>query len=263
MKGLDNLGNTCYFNTAIQCLLQIPVLSNYFIVNEYKGDSEFVKEYEKVVKTYWTSSKNISNLEKLLKIFQDNFKTFQNNNQHDCHEAMLGIIDLLPKECQEIFEGKVVQETIYPDGKSYKEDVFSLLSMFPSPSGKLEETFSNFSKWDVLSDYIDDKGKKYNCATTRTIIKKLPPIFVIYFPMYLSKVRMSIPDSLILDGKKYSTFALCTHQGSVNSGHYIAFTKHKNQWYIKNDGLCQKIDHFPSNDFHYIVMFKQIIDETH
>lgn len=53
MKGFENFGNTCYFNTAIQCLLHIPVLTNYFIKNPYDGDCSFTNEYSKVVHGYW------------------------------------------------------------------------------------------------------------------------------------------------------------------------------------------------------------------
>lgn len=262
MKGFDNLGNTCYFNTAIQCLLQVPILSNYFIVNKNVSDTDFGKEYEEVVKSYWSEKKVFKNLDNLLKLFKEKNKKFDNRDQHDCHEAMLAIIDMLPRECQEIFEGELLQETVYPGGKSQVVEKFSILTMFPDSTGDLLKTFQKFSEWNVLSDYVDENGKKYNCSTTRTMIKKLPCVFVLCFPMYVSKTKITIPDNLLLDGIRYSTFALCTHQGSVHGGHYVAFTKHKEKWYIKNDGLCQEIEHFPTTDFHYIVMFKRIVDET-
>ena len=34
--GLANLGNTCYFNAILQCVLQIPLLVTYFIRNEFE-----------------------------------------------------------------------------------------------------------------------------------------------------------------------------------------------------------------------------------
>ena len=34
--GLNNMGNSCYMSSAIQCLLQMPQLSSYFITGQYR-----------------------------------------------------------------------------------------------------------------------------------------------------------------------------------------------------------------------------------
>ena len=36
--GLSNLGNTCYMNSALQCLIHIPQLKNYFIYNGFERE---------------------------------------------------------------------------------------------------------------------------------------------------------------------------------------------------------------------------------
>ena len=53
MKGFENFGETCYFNTALQCLMCIPVLTNHFIRYPYDGECTFTREYSKLVRIYW------------------------------------------------------------------------------------------------------------------------------------------------------------------------------------------------------------------
>jgi ubiquitin C-terminal hydrolase len=36
--GLNNMGNTCYFSSALQCLLRTPFFTSYFLSNQYKKD---------------------------------------------------------------------------------------------------------------------------------------------------------------------------------------------------------------------------------
>ncbi len=38
LAGLNNLGNTCFMNSALQCLSNTVQLTNYFLSNEYLGD---------------------------------------------------------------------------------------------------------------------------------------------------------------------------------------------------------------------------------
>lgn len=40
---------------------------------------------------------------------------------------------------------------------------------------------------------------------------------------------------LDLDDSQYELFALTVHVGSLNSGHYVAFAKRYNKWYLFND----------------------------
>ncbi len=97
MKGLENHGNTCYFNTALQCLLYIPVLSNYFIRNPYAGDCEFTKLYGDLLKMYWTRGKEHITIKNVIEAFQKEFPRFRTNEQHDVQEAVLCIIDILER----------------------------------------------------------------------------------------------------------------------------------------------------------------------
>jgi len=38
---------------------------------------------------------------------------------------------------------------------------------------------------------------------------------------------------------KYELFAVTVHIGSIESGHYIAYTKRYGKWYNFNDEMCE------------------------
>lgn len=37
LVGLNNMGNTCFLSAALQCLMRTPILSVYFLTNQYQG----------------------------------------------------------------------------------------------------------------------------------------------------------------------------------------------------------------------------------
>ena len=100
MKGLINHGSICYFNSALQCLLQVPQLSNFFILKEYKGDCEFTNEYKRILKECWLEKVQppVANPMALFKLFKRKFSQFSVHEQGDCQEVIFCILAHLKKK---------------------------------------------------------------------------------------------------------------------------------------------------------------------
>ena len=72
MKGLNNVGLTCYMNSTLQCLLHIPELTNFF-VNSY---NEFSNKNEKIIQKTETKGKISKEYKALLTEIFSNSRNF-------------------------------------------------------------------------------------------------------------------------------------------------------------------------------------------
>ena len=63
LKGLDNIGSTCYMNSTLQCLLHLNNLVSYFL-NEYPKDFNLLNERNKNCPTHGNISKAFYDLTK-------------------------------------------------------------------------------------------------------------------------------------------------------------------------------------------------------
>ena len=67
LAGLENLGNSCYMNCAIQCLSNTPELTLYFLSQKYKEEineenplgtkGKIAKKYAYLIKKLWFDNK--------------------------------------------------------------------------------------------------------------------------------------------------------------------------------------------------------------
>jgi ubiquitin C-terminal hydrolase len=234
MKGLINNGNTCYFNTAVQCLLYIPVLSNYFLKCPYVGECEFTQLYSHLVAIYWKNGKEMINVKPLLESFKKKFPRFKSNEQHDVQEAILCIIDIIERAVPNIkpwFYGKKTQETIWPDGKSSNVEDFSV-HIITSSGNDMGEMLLKSTDWNTIENFEDTSGEVHSVATTRMLFSKLPQVLMISFD---TKSNVKIIENILIDKYEYNLISSAVHVGDQDDGHYVSFAKSRNKWFLLND----------------------------
>jgi ubiquitin C-terminal hydrolase len=239
---------------VVQCLLHIPVLSNYFLKTNYKGDCEFTKLYQTLVKFYWVSEeKGCINLKPLMREFFKHFPRFDNADPQDAQEAILCIIDILVRSSPIIkswFYGKKTQETVWPGGKTSTSEDFSI-HITSTNGDNLGEMLNKSTGWNVIENFEDTNGKIHNVATTRMLFSKLPQVLIISLD---KKTNISVIEKLLIDKYEYNLIASATHIGNEMDGHYVSFVRREDKWYSANDEFLNEINLLTSGG-HYVMVY--------
>ena len=106
--GLVNLGNTCYFNSALQSILHIKVLYEFVLSSRFdssinktnpKGSKgRFAMAFKDLVKMMSNDTSEPRTPKDFRNIFIQQFKSFANYEEHDAQEALCSIIDGLHED---------------------------------------------------------------------------------------------------------------------------------------------------------------------
>ncbi|TMW67387.1 hypothetical protein Poli38472_011007 [Pythium oligandrum] len=130
--GLRNLGNTCFMNSALQCLSHVEVITKYFLSNKYIRDlnkdnplgtgGSLALEFDALLKELWFgTSPSISpaGLKRAIGRFAPQFSGFQ---QHDSQELLAYLLDGLHEDLNRVKQ-KPYTEVKESDGKQDDAEV--------------------------------------------------------------------------------------------------------------------------------------------
>jgi len=269
-SGLENFGNTCFFNASINLLLSCSSFSEE-IVNWKKTVT--CGHLNKVL-----ISDDVNRGSDLWNYFKLVVPSLANGRQHDSHEVVMYLFDVIEKETMAKTRSK--QRTVSFTGRNYNEiltlsankyfmddldGVPELLRMFNGQYRSIitcSECFREKNQWDIytnlcihsgipsvrlfLEDFCRSDEIEYDCeyCEKRTVTKKKMEIWklpkVLLFQA-VSKNLRQINLTLNLTDKnetrrEYYLKSICFHTGSTfQSGHYYSAILKNKEWYIVND----------------------------
>ncbi len=151
MKGLPNLGATCWLNALIQCLR---------VTREWNenAEDEFTVELLKLLRCETDDTTNF-----LRQLPMNPF----GNGPNDSQEALLYILDRLERTVHlKDFTGELNQTVIYPGGRSVIRGV------------PFTVWFQSNEKEDVIEGYADSSGETHRVSVVRRELTKVPDILV-------------------------------------------------------------------------------------
>ena len=126
--GLCNMGNTCYMNSALQCLSNTEDLTKYFLLHYFKSEINngsslsskgiISKSYYNLINSLW----NDNNKQFLPKEFRITFckktKLFMTGEQQDSQEFLLALLDNLHEDLNRITNKKYMELQEQQKGES-------------------------------------------------------------------------------------------------------------------------------------------------
>ncbi len=239
MKGIINIGNSCYMNSGIQLLF------NSTAFREISEETE-VKEY---IDNYDNNNFNPSNFKNIL---LKKTKIFNNTHQQDSFEFIVYLLDAIdnPKIHTKLYSLFGIESSVFIKCKQ--------LDCLKEHSNKQVELFLNLPMSDNLDDsYRTYKGiekmeNNYNCeeckrkviARKKTVTSQWPKNLIIVLKRFDHNMRknnnkINIP---LLWRHGYKLKGGIIHMGSYGGGHYIYYGEENGEWFIANDSHISKIN---------------------
>ncbi|XP_065569068.1 ubiquitin carboxyl-terminal hydrolase 2-like [Artemia franciscana] len=149
LVGMRNLGNTCYMNSALQCLLHLEDLRDYFLENYFRSDvnsntmtqGNFAEGFADLFQSVWSGNLNCivpTNFKKLVNAYRPDFR---GNDQQDSDEFLVFLLDALHEDLNKVKKKQPMKEQ-ENEGKTQSEASYvAFINWESSNKSKISDLF--------------------------------------------------------------------------------------------------------------------------
>lgn len=243
--GLINIGNTCWLNSLLQCIINLHRSIRIFNRPVKKPLHQLLLELAEN-----PSLNSINILNQVARHFGD---TFASGLPHDSSEAFLLLIEKLQKEEQSspnlhhslhtfISKSSLNNWTASQDNKSTR--IYEIF--YSQIRYKLSDKTIRYEPMSIFPIHINSSfADSFEELFKHKNITLLSPVITIQIVNCKTIQPQLIADCFVIDydGKKmlYRFNSCIYHLGHQNDGHYISVVKIKHIFYLCNDNSISKI----------------------
>ena len=135
LVGLNNLGNTCYMNTGLQCLSNCELLTKYIIGKYYEKDinknnpigsqGEIVEKYAQLINHIWLGNKECLYPLQFKQAFGKMYQAFNDFRQQDTQEFISYLLDSLHEDLNKVLKKPYIQTKDIPNNLT-DDEIFKI-----------------------------------------------------------------------------------------------------------------------------------------
>ncbi|PVD38407.1 hypothetical protein C0Q70_01022 [Pomacea canaliculata] len=254
--GLVNLGNTCFFNSTLQCLTYTAPLVNYCFSEEHpktckQQNSCLMCELRRHIRSAFQHSGHAFKPQLMLQKLKSIAKHMRWGRQEDAHEFLRYLVDGLQRAC---LNG-------YAKLDKFSKETTIINQIFGGfLRSQVEDALAKFVKAETLDSdnaYKCEKCQQKVPAQKRFSIHKAPNVLTLQLNRFdynriAGKINRHIqfPEKLNIrpymsqkqgESVMYSLYGVLIHSGfHCNSGHYYCYVKAPSKtWYLMNDSMVR------------------------
>jgi ubiquitin C-terminal hydrolase len=256
MKGLQNLGNTCYMNAALQMLLNNEDFCK--LVLKYSPHSIILNKIGEFITSYYSDNNNSivpSDIKKIIEARKDLFVGYA---QQDSTEFIVFFLDIIDTEIKKIDKNSKELNDIFGIQTntrtkckiksclniSNKMEINNILLLdIESDMQNLNDAYRNYKSGEKMEGndmYYCDKCKEKRVASKRYSVEKWSPHIIVWLKRFrqtnYGNIKMNQKLDIPLEWRHdIKLKGAVIHYGNLNGGHYVYVGKKNDKWYIFDD----------------------------
>ncbi|ELA42512.1 uncharacterized protein VICG_00611 [Vittaforma corneae ATCC 50505] len=288
--GIDNIGNTCFFNACMQCILSLPAFVNYFSTETFNSETQPISiAFKNFIEDYKKSEQSV-NPKKFIEVLKGR-ETMANLFNREAQDASEYLIQFIETIHLEIVERETKSSNLTSEDIKNLDIIGRWFGIICEYSIKCQEcentiitnTLERFLKLNITegvqksidnfhqSVIINDKDYEWECRTQNcgniihldtNSIKSTPRYLIIYNRTLIIEsnedcnVKIYIDQNIKINNTEYKLIGVIFYERRQR--HYYAICN-RNKWIIFNDASYNQNAKFSAkSNSVYMLLYSQI-----